>query len=354
MSRNTILRVGIVATLALVLLAVSADSAAQSLCGVPPADIFKSSYETGEIRPPPYVPNPALPPDSTALMLSVTYPGDGITVGTASIQVRGTYTGPPNTGVSIRGVPALQSGTSFLSRDVALVPGSNTFSVTVTSATGITQTVIRSVTYNAALAPDVELKSAHPGDYAPFSVRFLPQLRRGIANPVIERIRIDFDTDGTFEIDTTDATTRLSHRYQDAGLYLATVELTLNDDNMGTPPVVATATRRVMAEDLDITRATFCHAFDRFRTNLTAQQYTAALQVFNPEVRPNYQGFINGLGANGGTLASGIGQIVDGTIGQESAQLFLSRPIPGQPGRFRSFPLQFTRDGDGVWRISAL
>ncbi len=344
----------IVATLVLVLLTVSANAAAHSLCGVPPEEIFKSSYETGEIQPAPYVPNPALPPDNTALLLSVTYPGDGITVGTQSIQVRGTYAGPPNTGVSIGGVPALQSGTGFLSRDVALTPGSNTVTVTVTTATGVTQSVQRTVTYAAAQTPDAELKSAFPGDYAPFSVRFVPTLRVGIANPVIERIRIDYETDGTFDVDTTDATTRLTHRYQATGLYLATVELTLNDDNMGTPPVVVTATRRVMAEDLDVTRATFCHAFDRFRANLTAQQYAAALQVFNTEVRPNYQGFINGLGTNGGTVATGIGQIVDGTIGQESAQLLLSRPIAGQPGRFRSFPLQFTRDTDGVWRISAL
>jgi len=97
-----------------------------------------------------------------------------------------------------------------------------------------------------------------------------------------------------------------------------------------------------------------CKEFERFRSLLAGQQYTAALQVFNADARPNYQAFIEGLGSNGAIVANGLGSIVEGTIAQDAAELILARPIPGDPGRFRSYPLQFSRDSDGVWRISAL
>jgi len=328
--------------------------AGSPLCGVAPANVFKSGFEAGEVSSPAYNPYPTLPSESTPLALAVTYPIEGIEVGTPTVQVYGSFAGPPNTGISVNDVAAIQSGTSFLGPSVTLEPGSNQIEVRASSVTGATQSIIRTVTYNPAVAPDVELKSAHAGTYAPFSLRFTVALRAGISNPEIGRIRVDFDGDGTFDVDTTDPTVRLSYRYQSPGLYIATAEVTLDDGNAITPPVVATATHRALGEDLDVTRAMLCNAFEKFRSSLSAQQYATALLTFNAEVRPTHQSFIEGLGANGAVVATGIGDIVDGTIGQQSAELKLARAISGQPGRFRSFPLQFTRDNDGVWRISAL
>jgi len=324
------------------------------LCGVPPDMIFKARFEASDAPPPPYNPAPVLPAENTPLSLVVSYPAEGITVGSPTIQVYGTFTGPPNTGVAVDGVNALQSGTSFLGRSISLEPGTNTITVKITSAAGVTQTISRTVTFDSGQAPDAELKSAYLGGYAPFSMRFLVSLKSGIANPIIERIRIDYDGDSTFDTDTTDPTTRLSHRFIAPGIYVANIELTLNDGNTMTPPVMVTATHRVIGEDLDVTRASLCKAFEAFREKLIAQQYTQSLQSFNADVRPDYVSFIEGLGTNGAILAGRLGEIVDGTIGQDSAQLTLAKPRAGQPGRFRSSPLQFSRDSDGVWRISAL
>jgi hypothetical protein len=328
--------------------------AGSSLCGVAPVGVHRSGFETGEVAPPAYNPQPSLPSDATPLVLAVHFPTEGVEVGTPTIQVYGAFAGPPNTGVSVNEVPAIQGGTAFLGRSVALEPGFNEIEVRATTSTGATQSIVRTVNYNPDLAPDVQLSSAHAGTYAPFSMRFTVGLRSGLANPEITRIRIDFNGDGTFDVDTTDPSERLSYRYQSPGLYVANAEVTLDDGNPVTPPVVVPAMHRVLGEDLDVTRATLCKAFETHRSNLAAQQYTAALQVFNADVRPDYQGFIEGLGTNGATVASGLGEIVDGAIGQEFAELKLARPIAGQPGRFHGFPLQFSRDSDGVWRISAL
>lgn len=308
------------------------------LCGVGPADSRR----------------PQLPSDDMPLALSVAFPADGITVGTASIQVHGSFAGPPNTGVSVNGVSALQGRNEFLGRDVRLQPGANTIAVTVTAASGAVQSVTRSVAYDPGQAPDVELQSAFVGDYSPFSSRYSLSLRSGVANPLVQRIRVDYDTDGTFEIDTDDPARRLAHRYETAGLKLATAEVTLDDGTIGTPSVVVTATRRTLVEDLDVTRETLCKAFEDHRGNLASQQYTAALNAFTADAHPRYQAFIEGLGANGPALAARLGRIVDGTIAQDFAELILARPLSDQPGKFQGYPLQFTRDHDGVWRISAL
>ena len=329
-------------------------AAADPLCGVAPDSIAKARFEANDMPPPAYNPNPALPAAGTPVTLAITYPDNGITVGTASIQVFGSFSGPPNTGVSAAGVAALQAGTQFLSRAIPLEPGSNTITVRVTSAAGVTQSLSRTVIFDSGQAPEAELKSTYDGGYAPFSMRFQVALRAGLNNPLIERIRIDYDGNGSFDTDTTDPTTRLSHRFAATGVYLSSVELTLNDGDPMTPPVLVNATHRVIGEDLDVTRATLCSAFESFRAKLVAQQYTDSLQSFNADVRPDYVSFIEGLGANGATMAGRLGEIVDGTIGQDFAQLVLAKPREGQPGRFRSSPLQFSRDGDGVWRISAL
>lgn len=327
---------------------------ADPLCGVPPDAIFKSRYEAGEVAPPSYNPLPQLPPAGTPLTLSVLAPANSATIGSPKVQVHGTFTGPPNTGISVNGVAALQSGNAFLSREVSLVPGTNTITVRATTSAGATQEVTRSVTYDSNAEPVITFGSVLVGDFAPFSTRFLIGLKAGIPNPLIQRLRIDFNGDGTNDLDTTDATTRLSFRYQSPALYLASAEVTLDDGVPGTPVEVITATRRVIAEDLDITRATLCNAYEVFRSRLRTWQYTGALELFNIDVRPKYAPFFEGLGVNGTTVADGLGEIADGVIGLDDVELQLVRPIPLQPGRFHRFPLQFERNPDGVWRVSAL
>jgi hypothetical protein len=334
----------------------AANLSADPLCGAPGLNdpMFKNGFEDGQflaVKTKPFF-KLNLANKSTPLAVTVTYPTDGITVGSSSLQVYGTFTGPANTGVTVNGAAALAAGSNYL-QNVRLTSGSNVITVLVTNFAGISQTVTRTVTYTPANLPDVSVESAFTGDYAPFNLRYSVSVKPGINNPTITRIRVDYDGNATFETDVTDPTTRLVGRYNTPGIYAANIEVTLDDGNITTPPQIVSVTRRTLAENLDLTRQTLCATFENLRTNIGTGLTTTAMLSFNPVVRPDYQAFIAGFGSNGPTVAAALGEIADGTIGQETATAILSRAIPGQPGKFRGYGISFSRETDGVWRMTA-
>jgi hypothetical protein len=80
---------------ALVLLACSQNICAQEQCGYR-VSIAVSGFERGE--------QPAeaeLPPPGTPLVFNLVWPSEGAVIGARAVHVRGTLTGPANTGVVI-------------------------------------------------------------------------------------------------------------------------------------------------------------------------------------------------------------------------------------------------------------
>jgi RHS repeat-associated protein len=89
------------------------------------------------------------------LTVAVASPADGATVQTASVDVSGSFTGPSDTQVSVNGVAATVSGTSY-SVAMPLVVGANTLTVSATSG-GVSSTktvrVSRGASSPGVLAP---------------------------------------------------------------------------------------------------------------------------------------------------------------------------------------------------------
>ncbi|MBB5209056.1 hypothetical protein [Chiayiivirga flava] len=296
-----------------------------------------------------------LPPENTTPDLSVAYPANGATVGNRVLQVRGRYEGPPNTGVSVNGLASLQSGDYFLSQDVLLSPGLNTITVVLTPPGAAPLSVSRTVTYDPNLAAPAHLSASMTGDYAPFSTRFDVSLS-GSSQQIV-RVRADYRTDGTYEFDTglnSDQNWNLSTIHRHPGLFQASVEVTLDDGALATPQVIVSMSRWSLGEDLQRTRYTLCKVFETYREQLSLHQYSAALEAFTEEARAELEAFTLGLGNNGASVASQLGEIIDGTIGADTAELTLARPVTGTPGTFDSYPILFIREADGVWRISSL
>lgn len=308
------------------------------LCGVDPS---------GTVRP------HTLPAETTPLALSVDHPADGAAVSEESLDIHGTFRGPPNTGIAVNGAAALQGDGQFLAHRLRLKPGKNVISVVLTAASGQTQAVSRTVTYTPAAAI-AGFRSAHAGDYVPFDLRFTVSVPPDSSHQVIRDVKLDYDGDGVLEVDASTVPERPAHQYLDTGLKKATLRLTLADSAAALPDVVFTSTLHMMGEDLDQTRQTLCHVVETFRDHLRAHDYRSAIATFSAHARPTYEGFLMGLGENGAKVADGLGDIVDGTIGTDFAELTLARPIPGNPGNFHSYALQLVRDSDGVWRIASL
>ena len=85
----------------------------------------------------------------STLTLSITSPANGATVDTNKVTVTGTVSGATNPAITVNGVTAIISGSSFSAADIALRAGSNTITVIGTTPQGAqatsTLTVISTV-----------------------------------------------------------------------------------------------------------------------------------------------------------------------------------------------------------------
>ncbi len=329
------------------LLALARVSAAQAQsCGVLPQNIgklFADGFEFGEVRP-------ILPAAGTAHALTLDAPANGSTVGTDTVQIYGGFAGPPNTGVSLNGVAAatLIDGAGGAQRFLAskvLQPGSNTLNLVLTSESGATQTLTRTITYDPNLAPSATLTAAFTNDYAKMQVAFRPIAKAGKR---IQSISLDYTSDGTIDQAGTIATNFVG-TYNNPGLYVATANITVTDVGGANQQVINTSFR-VLAENKQVVRYTLCGVYDRAVAALQAQQVNTAASFLTSDIRPRFQTLWNNNLAQLPTIATQLGSIVTGVIGTDIAAYTLHRG--DGVNRVKAYALQFSKSPTGVWRIS--
>jgi hypothetical protein len=291
-------------------------------------------------------PEPTLPPDSTALSLTITAPSNNAIVGTRTVQVYGTYAGPPATGVAVNKAAAVQTATDYVS-SVVLKPGTNTITVKVTQLTGETQTLTRTVTYDPLQQPEIELTATLQGEHAPIKPSFTLTPGTGL---VITRVQLDYDGNGTFDLDTSNASTLLKFEYKTPGFLSPSATVTLDDGNPNTPPIVRTVARKIAIVPLPLTRKTLCYVFYRMKSRLAANDIPDAVKSVNADFRAEVQADFNLL-ADPADGAQRMGTVGDGTIGIRLATLTLDVVYENQP---IATSITLERASDGVWRITSM
>jgi hypothetical protein len=96
----------------------------------------------------------------STLTLTVTSPSDGATIDDTKVTVTGTFSGATTATISVNGVPAVVSGSSFKAADVPLHFGFNTLTVSGSAPQGATAT--RTLTVTGAF-PSITLTSPANG-----------------------------------------------------------------------------------------------------------------------------------------------------------------------------------------------
>ncbi|MBK9656428.1 MAG: hypothetical protein IPO66_13580 [Rhodanobacteraceae bacterium] len=312
-------------------------------CGTYNGPLLKDGFGPPDVS---FVEEPAvpLPPANTPLALSITAPSEGAVLGTRTIQVYGTYAGPPATGVAINRSAAVQTASEFIGL-VVLKPGSNVITVKVTKLTGETETQTRTVTYDAQQAPNADLQIEIQGEHAPIKPKFTVTPKAGLT---VTQLQIDFDGDSTIDLNTPTVPANLRFEYRTPGFFTATATLTLDDGDPMTPPVNEIINRKFAVLPLPLTRAILCHVFYRMKDRLAANDIPDAVKSVNAELRSEVQQDFEALPST--TLgAERLGTVVDGTIGIKIATLTLAVTFRSQPTHAS---VSFERSIDGVWRIT--
>ncbi len=332
---------------ALSLLAVVGIAFAQDQCGFP-TSVHKSGFESGE-----QVSSVTLPPDNTPLVVTINGPADGSTVNINAVQYYGTYTGPSNSGVSVNGVRALTNANAFVLPRVLLKPGANTLTFQQASTDSAPIVSTRTITYTAAPS-NVLFTANSPGDYAPTTMPFSLSTVLPANQTSVTRVQVDYNGDGNFEVDSA-GPVALLYAYENPGLYVATARVTFDDGVIATPMVVIEDSTRVMIQSMAFTRQTLCGLYASMKTRLSQNQIPSALNTLAPALQPRFSPVWAALNqANQLTLAaSRLGQIVDGQLSRNSAELRVAIPT-AVPGTFKGFTVLFRRDISGVWRIEGM
>lgn len=332
-------------SLACAALLLSAAASAQQ-CGTYNGTLFKDGFGPPDAS---FVMEPevTLSPEGTPMALTISAPADNAVLGTDTVQVYGSYAGPPAVGVAINGDPTVQTASQYIGM-VTLEPGFNTITVTLTTLSGITQTLTRNVSYEPAQQPEIELQAESQGEHAPIKRGFTLKTKPGLGL-TITRLQMDYDGDGNFELDTPNGATALRYEYTTPGVFTPVATVTLDDSDPMSPPLVRTSSRKMAIVPLPLTRATLCYVNYRMKARLTANDIPGALESLHEEIRQEWQEEFAQMDLP--QVAPRLGFVVNGRLGIRIAELKVRQDTDRGP-RVKS--ISFERAEDGVWRITSM
>lgn len=274
-----------------------------------------------------------------APVISITFPADGASLPGRAFEIRGTFTGPVNTGVSVNGSPALTFGNQWVSLPVR--PSAGAFAITATATTmdSLTAVASRNITVGST-APDIELLPRQIGNIAPAEIGFR---FRSSASVVLGNVQVDFDGNGVDDYDGPASGIPASYRYSAAGLYTARAKSLISGNLVSTE-------RTVLIADVVVQRERACSVYGALRAALTANDIEATLETFVSHKRESMRPFFTALGNNRPVFATRLGTIANGVIGVDHASLIALRIESGEP---IGYSVEFAAGADGVWRITA-
>ncbi len=288
--------------------------------------------------------DPSPPTVIGTLTVAITQPTSGDTVTGNTVIISGTFGAPHNSVIAINGVVPAVYGNQF-SATLALSPGVNTFTATVTTPDGHTASQAVSVTAVSAGSYPVEVSVSPDHGMAPLTVTF--NITNNTGQP-LARTQIDYG-DGNVGYDSArlglPADKPVSSVYYSSWIYPAKVTVT---DAQGHVYVFNHVVTVNDVYDMDpMLRGIYNSMLDHLRVG----DITGALASVTGGVHDKYQAVFNTLKTSLPTIVDQLGTIQDGSIGSEMAEYVLVRQESGQP---RAYYLYFLRGEDGVWRIDGM
>jgi hypothetical protein len=274
------------------------------------------------------------------LAVTVSSPMENAQIAASSVLVSGTFTAPPNSGVTVNGVRARVHGNQFFASDVALVEGANAISVVVVTADDNALSATRNVTRSGS---------------APFRVFAEPE--SGLA-PHAATIRIDnpsglaiagvsYEYLGTAVLDTTGANQEVLGKLTlaSAGIATPTVVVTVSGGNVYRQQV------GVLAESASSVDALLKAVWNTYTGTLASGRVDLALASLPAVTAARYKPILEPLGPHFASIIPTWSAPMTGRLADDVGEYTIARSIDGQN---RLFFIYFVRDDRGIWRLDSM
>lgn len=272
-----------------------------------------------------------------SVSLVVDSPSDGATITGPDVTVSGTVinSSGAETGVTVNGMPATVTGSRFIVNHVPLQLGANTISISATDANGLTATTTKSVT-------------AQAGNY----IRITSNIESG-TGPLDVSLRLE----GSFSVDSPTLTTSgpatvtlvqgesltdFAAKLIAEGAYIITASAVGPDGQTYTDSVTVTVISRTKLENLLKAK------WDGMKQKIAAGDIQGAGAYFPEATRYRFQAIFNDPAFNIMSRLNEISAIKIYTIMDGSAQ---GGAIRQEDDGVYAYPINYTRDENGIWRI---
>lgn len=277
---------------------------------------------------------------STPLALSILSPTAGASLNTDLVHLTGTYSGPPNTGITVNGIVACTDGVHFYVDNIELVPGDNQITAVATTLDGraLSQTV--GVT-SVGQAP-IKVTSEPACGVAPLSVTFEVMSRWDVP---LSKVTIDHDGNGTTDYTSLSPTTPVLFGYQIPGTYQAQFTVTDAQGN------VFHETLTVVVQDRGAADQIFQLLWNGMHAALLSGEKASALRYLNRPAQAKYDPVFAVLMADMPTIVASYASFQGFAFSSGMTEYALNRTIDGVN---RIFLINFIQDDDGVWRFDSM
>ncbi len=277
--------------------------------------------------------------------VTVEAPVDGATATTESVVVRGVFTGPPNTTVTVNGVAATLSGQAF-SAMVVLDLGFNAIGVVANAPSGASAVAYVVVTReDDAPAPTITFHSPANGEtfVAPANIAVMVSATSADGSFAWVEVRNDSPTGFSAGVGESGFA---EHYWNDVpeGTYeiIATVA---NPDGSATTKSLSVT---VLPDPLD---QPFIQAWKGMNDALRAGDKAGAMGYLNDSAKAKYGPVFDALMGHWTEIINSYSPLVRERLDEDIAEFVLSREVSGLT---HVYFIYFLKNPDGTWLIDAM